>query len=78
MAIKNIIAGGIGFSPGSAKWIPTLGFSSSEVLSYNSVCFTSETFATGQFSIESLASGVFSPETFTVAAFSSETITECS
>lgn len=27
MAIKNIIAGGIGFSPGSTKFIPTLGFS---------------------------------------------------
>ncbi len=26
MAIKNIIAGGIGFSPGSTKYIPTLGF----------------------------------------------------
>lgn len=27
MAIKNIIAMGIGFSPGSVKFIPTLGFS---------------------------------------------------
>lgn len=27
MAIKNIIAGGIGFSPGSISFIPTLGFS---------------------------------------------------
>lgn len=27
MAIKNIIAGGIGFTPGSIKFIPTLGFS---------------------------------------------------
>ena len=26
MAIKNIIAQGIGFSPGSVKFIPTLGF----------------------------------------------------
>ncbi len=28
MAIKNIIARGIGFSPGSVKWIPTGGFGS--------------------------------------------------
>jgi hypothetical protein len=27
MAIKNIIAMGIGFSPGSVKFMPTLGFS---------------------------------------------------
>ena len=27
MAIKNIIAQGIGFTPGSVKFIPTLGFS---------------------------------------------------
>ncbi len=27
MAIKNIIAQGIGFSPGSVKFLPTLGFS---------------------------------------------------
>lgn len=27
MAIKNIIAMGIGFTPGSVKYIPTLGFS---------------------------------------------------
>ena len=27
MAIKNIIAGGIGFAPGSISFIPTLGFS---------------------------------------------------
>ena len=26
MAIKNIIAQGIGFTPGSVKWIPTHGF----------------------------------------------------
>lgn len=26
MAIKNLISGGIGFSPGSVKFIPTLGF----------------------------------------------------
>ena len=26
MAIKNIIAQGIGFSPGSVKFLPTLGF----------------------------------------------------
>jgi len=26
MAIKNLIAGGIGFSPGSVKFIPTRGF----------------------------------------------------
>ena len=26
MAIKNIIAQGIGFSPGTLKWIPTHGF----------------------------------------------------
>lgn len=30
MAIKNIIAGGIGFSPGSVKFIPTRGFVSGE------------------------------------------------
>lgn len=28
MAIKNIIAYGIGFSAGSTSWIPTAGFSS--------------------------------------------------
>ena len=27
MAVKNIIAKGIGFSPGSVKFIPTHGFS---------------------------------------------------
>ncbi|GAG15576.1 unnamed protein product, partial [marine sediment metagenome] len=27
MAIKNLIAGGVGFNPGSVKFIPTLGFS---------------------------------------------------
>jgi len=27
MAIKNLIARGIGFSPGSLSYIPTLGFS---------------------------------------------------
>jgi len=27
MAIKNLIARGVGFSPGSVKFIPTLGFS---------------------------------------------------
>ena len=32
MAIKNIIAGGIGFSPGSVKFIPTLGFIASTVV----------------------------------------------
>jgi len=32
MAIKNIIAGGIGFSPGSVKFIPTRGFISGEVV----------------------------------------------
>ena len=32
MAIKNIIAYGIGFSPGSTKWLPTLGFSSGTVI----------------------------------------------
>lgn len=26
MAIKNIVAKGIGFSPGTKKWIPTHGF----------------------------------------------------
>ena len=26
MAIKNLIARGVGFSPGSVKFIPTLGF----------------------------------------------------
>lgn len=30
MAIKNIIAKGIGFSPGSVKYIPTHGFSIGE------------------------------------------------
>jgi hypothetical protein len=33
MAIANIIAQGIGFSPGSTKFIPTLGFISSIVIS---------------------------------------------
>ena len=28
MAIKNIIARGVGFSAGSTKWIPTAGYSS--------------------------------------------------
>ena len=28
MAIKNIIASGIGFNPGSVKYIPTRGFDS--------------------------------------------------
>lgn len=32
MAIKNIIAGGIGFSPGSVKFIPTRGFISGEAV----------------------------------------------
>ncbi len=31
MAIKNIIAMGIGFAPGSVKFMPTLGFSISAV-----------------------------------------------
>jgi len=30
MAIKNIIARGIGFSPGSVKYIPTAGYDSAE------------------------------------------------
>ena len=32
MAIKNIIAKGIGFSPGSIKYIPTHGFSIGSVV----------------------------------------------
>jgi len=32
MAIKNIIAGGIGFSPGSVKFIPTRGFIAAAVV----------------------------------------------
>lgn len=32
MAIANIIAKGIGFSPGSTKWIPTHGFGSAEIM----------------------------------------------
>jgi hypothetical protein len=31
MAIKNIIAQGIGFSPGGVQFIPTLGFTPGEV-----------------------------------------------
>ena len=32
MAIKNLIAGGIGFTPGSVKYIPTLGFSTGTLI----------------------------------------------
>lgn len=32
MAIKNIVAGGIGFNPGSVRFIPTLGFGASTVV----------------------------------------------
>ena len=33
MAIKNLIARGVGFSPGSIKFIPTFGFESGEPIS---------------------------------------------
>ena len=32
MPIKNIIAGGVGFSPGSVKYIPTRGFTAGDVV----------------------------------------------
>lgn len=32
MAIKNVIAAGIGFSPGSVKFIPTRGFIASSAI----------------------------------------------
>ena len=34
MAIKHIIAKGIGFSPGSVKFIPTHGFVTSAVVAF--------------------------------------------
>lgn len=39
MAIKDIIAQGIGFNPGSVKFIPTLGFSSSGAAPVNEYLF---------------------------------------
>jgi hypothetical protein len=35
MAIKNIIAKGIGFSPGSVKFIPTHGFDTTGVVIFD-------------------------------------------
>lgn len=34
MAIKNIIASGIGFTPGSVKFIPTHGFIAASVVAF--------------------------------------------
>jgi hypothetical protein len=44
MAIKNIIAQGIGFTPGSIKYIPTLGFDIAAFVAPPSAPFTPSTF----------------------------------
>lgn len=55
MAIKNIIARGIGFSPGSVKFIPTLGFS-------GAVGWTPEDPAGGTWTPENVAPDGWAPE----------------
>ena len=42
MAVKNIIARGIGFSPGSLKFIVTHGFGSAEVVATHAALVLSE------------------------------------
>lgn len=52
MAIKNLIAGGIGFSPGSVKFIPTLGFGSALELWFDKGIIFTYTISTQSLSFE--------------------------
>lgn len=73
MAIKNIIARGIGFSPGSVKFIPTHGFASGVVPAGGGIIDRIQTYLAGAANISAFSPGSVHTEDFSAGSVRTET-----